>query len=625
MSMKRFSFHGVLADNVRVSSVCVIPAELLCKKSLRRVSLLFAGMLLFAPCVARADILAGWDVDGVDVADGTGIDESSAPYTFTAGTQHANVAEAKLTLGSGVNPSTTAGQYGFKVSDAKDSLADAITANHYIEFTLEAEAGYVLNLSSLEMNGQSSGNGADDVALLSSIDGFSGGSEIAAVSGISGDTGGFDTDASGFGAAIDLSADGFQGLTLVTFRIYGWNTGGGAGITYLRNLAGDDLVINGSLAAAGPVPSAPVIRPAAATNANSFTAAWNEVADATGYRLDVSTNSAFSNFQAGFENRDVGAVTAYSVTGLYAQVTYYYRVRAYNVGSESVNSATQSVSTTIKPEPGNHATAFSAVTVTHRTIEFSWTDAAGGVLPDGYLVYGSATSYDDIPTPVDGVNVANDTTWSGGLYANKINQGIQADALTQLQAEQTYYFKLFPYANQFSTIDYKTDGAVPQLTVTTASVPYEDMEDASKQSYSNNVVSLNSGDWAFDEALLGITSSDKRRDQRSARIRGLGSLSMLFDVEGAGRISLEHANFGNDTDGEFVVEASINEGASWYPLGPEVSCGPAFQTTEFPVTTRSRIRFRFRKTGLDDDESRINIDNVKITPFVPNGTVFFFR
>ena len=41
-------------------------------------------------------------------------------------------------------------------------------------------------------------------------------------------------------------------------------------------------------------PAAPAAIWASATNANDFTAAWSAVADATGYRLDVGTNSSFS-------------------------------------------------------------------------------------------------------------------------------------------------------------------------------------------------------------------------------------------------------------------------------------------------------------------------------------------
>ncbi len=206
-----------------------------------------AGMVL-AGGVVQAGVLSAWEVDGVVVAEGTGIDTGSAPYTFTAGEMGTNVNDAKLSLGN-VNPSTTAGQYGMKISagDEQTNLAGAIANDQYIQFTVTAAEGYGLNLESIEINGQSSGTGADDVAILSDVDGFAADQVIDSVTGISDVTGGFDTDDSGFGAPINASGASFQGLESVTFRLYGWGTTSGDGVTYLRNLSGDNLIVNGTV------------------------------------------------------------------------------------------------------------------------------------------------------------------------------------------------------------------------------------------------------------------------------------------------------------------------------------------------------------------------------------------
>jgi len=62
------------------------------------------------------------------------------------------------------------------------------------------------------------------------------------------------------------------------------------------------------------------------------------VSGATGYRLDVSTNSSFTSYVLGYHNLDVGPVTSRNVTGLTANMTYYYRLRAYNGNGSSPNS-----------------------------------------------------------------------------------------------------------------------------------------------------------------------------------------------------------------------------------------------------------------------------------------------
>lgn len=208
----------------------------------------FSCGLFMATQQASADLLAGWDVDGVDVDDGTGIDEGTSPYTFTASTIGANIGTAELRLSADVNPSTASDQYGFGVSgaDEQTTLAGAISANHYWEFTLTAESGFFLNLESISMNGDATSTGADDVALMSNIDGFVVGNEIASLTGVAGETGGLDTDSSGFGAPIDLSGAQYQEITSVTFRMYGYNTTSASGRTRIRNLSGDDLEIEGT-------------------------------------------------------------------------------------------------------------------------------------------------------------------------------------------------------------------------------------------------------------------------------------------------------------------------------------------------------------------------------------------
>src|SRR5207302_7326409 len=46
----------------------------------------------------------------------------------------------------------------------------------------------------------------------------------------------------------------------------------------------------------GPTPAAPTALKATNETASSFTANWTSVSGATGYRLDVSTNSSFTSY-----------------------------------------------------------------------------------------------------------------------------------------------------------------------------------------------------------------------------------------------------------------------------------------------------------------------------------------
>ena len=89
---------------------------------------------------------------------------------------------------------------------------------------------------------------------------------------------------------------------------------------------------------AAPTPGAPTALNATNITATSFTANWSSVTGATGYQLDVATNSSFTNYVNGYQNRDVGPVTSWTVTGLTRNTFYYYRLRAYNGNGTGPNS-----------------------------------------------------------------------------------------------------------------------------------------------------------------------------------------------------------------------------------------------------------------------------------------------
>ncbi|MBS0632467.1 MAG: immunoglobulin domain-containing protein [Verrucomicrobia bacterium] len=94
---------------------------------------------------------------------------------------------------------------------------------------------------------------------------------------------------------------------------------------------------------AAPTPLAPAALTARNINEVGFTARWSASANATGYRLDVATDSAFASLVAGYSNLDVGPVLGATVTGLSIDTTYYYRVRAYNSSGTSASSNTITV------------------------------------------------------------------------------------------------------------------------------------------------------------------------------------------------------------------------------------------------------------------------------------------
>ena len=139
------------------------------------------------------------------------------------------------------------------------------------------------------------------------------------------------------------------------------------------------------------------------------------------------------------------------------------------ITNEGGGATTQNVICTgavLKPEPTNHVTGFTGVlgNPAYYYNILNWTDAAGGTEPDGYLIKRSYIDFSDIVDPVDGVPEFDS-------YSElNISPGVQTATFTGF-AGSTYYYKIYPYTNSGSYIDYKTDGTVPQFMITNANAP----------------------------------------------------------------------------------------------------------------------------------------------------------
>jgi len=185
------------------------------------------------------------------------------------------------------------------------------------------------------------------------------------------------------------------------------------------------------------------------------------------------TVTGTTNFEVSLNNTSFGYsfTIAYTSSTLSATTIYVRLKSGLAIGSYNNNLVTNagggvtatnitcsgSVTSVLSPEPTNFPANFSG-----HNIHLQWTDASGGILPAGYLIRMSTVSFNAIPIPIDGIAVVNSPT------DKNIPYNTQQAWFTNLNANTTYYFKMFAYSGSGSSIDYKTDGLVPQAEQSTS-------------------------------------------------------------------------------------------------------------------------------------------------------------
>lgn len=119
----------------------------------------------------------------------------------------------------------------------------------------------------------------------------------------------------------------------------------------------------------------------------------------------------------------------------------------------------------IKAEPSNHVASFTVSTVSDSTLTLIWNDNDGSVAADYFLIMINKTG--TFTAPVDGTAQNNDTDLSDGEGKYNVIHGSQTYTWTDLDTATIYYCTIYPYTNNDTDIDYKTDGTVPVTHDTT--------------------------------------------------------------------------------------------------------------------------------------------------------------
>ncbi|WP_460500603.1 hydrolase [Hymenobacter agri] len=143
----------------------------------------------------------------------------------------------------------------------------------------------------------------------------------------------------------------------------------------------------------------------------------------------------------------------------------------------------------------------------------------------------------------------------------------------------------------------------------------EGFETGTKTAYTTGSVTLGSGSWTLNDALIGNTTADAKTGSWSARVRNSGSLSMNFDLTGgAGVVTVAHAVYSTDASSTWELWASSNSGSSYAKVGSTITSSSAsLSTASFTVNISGNVRLQVRKT--DGTTNRINIDNITVESY----------
>jgi hypothetical protein len=159
----------------------------------------------------------------------------------------------------------------------------------------------------------------------------------------------------------------------------------------------------------------------------------------------------------------------------------------------------------------------------------------------------------------------------------------------------------------------------------------EAFESGQKGAYAAADITLSTGTWNLNDALIGNLSSDVKNGSQSVRVRYNGKVTMKFDrTTGAGTVSIKHAKYGNDASTTWGLWCSTNSGTSWTSVGSIITTSSkSLQTATFTPNLSGIVRCEIRKT--DGTSNRTNIDDFVITdygssssPSLPAGSVPFF-
>ena len=255
---------------------------------------------------------------------------------------------------------------------------------------------------------------------------------------------------------------------------------------------------------------------------------------------------------------------------------------------------------------GSYTATFTATDTHSASNSATRTITVNPVPPNTFTLTASAGANGTI-SPIGAVTV---NSGASQTFTVSANVGYQVSAVTvdgaSVGAVSSY---------TFSNVSANHSISAAFSAVTTGSSFTETFDTGSKGAYAIGSVTLSSGSWTLNDALLGNTTSDAKNGLQSVRVRNSGTVTMNFNwATGAKTVSVKHGLYGTDAGTTWGLWYSTNSGSTWTQAGSTVSTtSTTLQTATFTVNVTGAIRFELRKT--DGSTRRMNFDDFQVSGY----------
>jgi hypothetical protein len=143
-----------------------------------------------------------------------------------------------------------------------------------------------------------------------------------------------------------------------------------------------------------------------------------------------------------------------------------------------------------------------------------------------------------------------------------------------------------------------------------------------KTGYAVGTITLPSGSWILNDALIGNLANDVKAGTYSIRMQNKtagtasGKVTQNFDwAAGAKTFTFSYARYGSDAAGSLSVWYSLDHGSTWVSAGADITDATtlSFKTATYTLNLNQPIRFEIRRS--DTLATKMNLDDLCVTGY----------